>query len=113
MIVESFLVSADTVNLLQAPSRLNSIPYAGTLTLEMSATDCTAANNMKFSIQTPDGETPYTNVLIPFGGDGTNLALDSRTEIVIQLEVRAGGHVNIDMDETGTCEALVWASLSP
>ena len=100
-------------NILAAPSRLNSIPYDGTLTLEVSATVSKKNNFVAITIQTPDGEVPVLEELVPFNGyDDGNHVLHNDTEYVFTFDAPQGGHFNIDMDVTGNSTWIVRATLT-
>lgn len=103
VIKESFLLSASDTDVLDAPSRLAAIPYAGLMTIEASTTDCDATNNGVLTLQLPNGETPLQNVLIPANGVSTaDAVLKTDTELMLQFPVAAGGHVLLQYTETGT-----------
>jgi len=113
MIIESYQTSADNTDLLKAPSRLAAIPENGTLTLEVSATAGTAANNAKVTVRTAEGDVPIREVLIPANGyDTTNSVLHGSTEWVVAMPVQQGQHVQIEVDVTGTVLVFVRATLA-
>ena len=103
IITESFLTAATVTDLLEAPSRLAAIPEAGIMTLQISATQCTATNTSKVTIQLPDGSNPVKEFHIPFNGySATDGVMHDETALQIQFPVDKGGHVLISITETGT-----------
>ncbi len=103
IIKESFLLAADDTDILAAPSRLNSIPRGGLLTIEASATDCDATNFGLLTLQPPQGDIPFENLHIPANGVTTaDAVMDTDTQLLIRMEVAQGGHVLLAYDENGT-----------
>lgn len=116
-IVEFFSGSGAVTNLLSAPSRLDSLPYAGTLTLEFSATENNGSRSFAMTIQPPEGELPMDNVKIPANGfSTTDNVLHNDTETIISFpDIPQGGHFNIDIASNGSGGAqwCVRATLTP
>lgn len=111
MIVEFFRLSATDLDVLAAPSRLNSIPYNGTLILEMQAQQSDGTNQFVVSVQLPDGDVPMDNVIIPDGAvDG---ALNADDKYMIGFPVLQGGHVLVQATESGTAIMMIRATLTP
>ncbi len=106
VIKESFFLEASTADILAAPSRLNAIPRNGTLTIEMTASTLTAANQALVTLQTPDGDTPFEDLMIGFGQSSASAGLDTRTETVVKMQVAQGGHVLLSYTEVGTVAFL-------
>lgn len=102
MIKEGFQLTASNTDILAAPSRLAAIPYEGTLIVEVSCTDADGTNYGDLTVQLPDGSIPLENVPIPFSGNTGDGMLDNDTELMLEIPVRAGGHVLIDYTENGT-----------
>ncbi len=103
VIKESFLLAADDADVLAAPSRLASLPSAGLMTIEASATQCTATNNGTMTLQMPDGEIPFEGLIIPYNGySATDGIIHDDTALQVEIPVPQGGHVGIVYDETGT-----------
>lgn len=100
MIVETYLLTADNTDVLAAPSRLTSIPYNGTLIVEMQSSANDGTNNFEVTIQLPDGSTPLENVLVPAGVTSGGLNMDDKYQVA--FPVREGGHVLVSADENGT-----------
>lgn len=113
MIYESGIVSATTADLLASGSRLNSIPYAGKLTLDFLATDNDATNNFTVTIQLPNGDVPVDAQRIPCVNPSRTGSLDERQLIRFTFPAGAGGHFNIILTETGTSTVTWRAVLSP
>lgn len=105
MIVLSDFLNAATTDLLQG-TRLQTVPRSGFLIFELSTTVATATNNVKVSIQMPNGDTPLTDVLVPANsGAGVGLGiLDRRDMLRIALPVSQGGHAVLSTTLTGTCQ---------
>ncbi len=108
VIKESFLLAADSADVLAAPSRLAAIPRAGMLLIEASATDCDATNFGRLTLQPPEGDIPFENLHIPMSGlSTTDAVLDKDTQLTILLQVAQGGHVGLQYDETGTVTLVI------
>lgn len=105
VIKESYVLTADNTDILAAgTSRLASIPASGVLTIEASATDSDVATNFgTITLQLPNGETPFENLLVPANGYSTaDVVMHDDTAVQVQMEVEQGGHVTLSYDETGT-----------
>ncbi len=101
VIKESFLLVADTTDILAAPSRLAAIPKNGVLTIEASATECNATNFGRLTLQLPDGDIPFQDLHIPANGSSLlDGVLDTRTQLTVTMVVGQGGHVGLNYDET-------------
>lgn len=115
-ISETYRISGDNTDVLAAPSRLQSIPFAGSMIVEASSTASTATNNFTLTIELPNGEIPVEANIVPYNGfSATNDVLHNDTEAtyVIPIPARAiGGHVLISADETGTAVLFIRVSLS-
>lgn len=111
-IIEVFEGAADDNNIMAAPSRLNSIPYAGSLVLEMSCTQSDASNYVEVTVQMPNGEVPMEGVRVPANGyDTADDVLHNDTEFTLALPAPQGGHFNVDVNVTGTVRWLIRAVL--
>ena len=108
-IQETYLISADNSDVLKTPSRLSSIPYGGKLTVEVSASALTSANQLKLTVVTPDGDIPLDGVMIPAGSAG---ALDTRTETVYTFVVEQGNHFVLKFDVTGSVVGICRVTLN-
>jgi hypothetical protein len=113
MIVESYYLAATDSDILAAPSRLASIPYNGTLILEMVAQTFDGTNFFSVTIQLPDGSTPLDAVKISAGTGGSAAILDVDTKYVVSFPVSVGGHVLINAVETGASSFQLRATLMP
>lgn len=111
MIVETYQLAASDTDVLAAPSRLASIPYAGLLTLEFQSDVCDASNYYSLTLQLPNGDVPCDSILIPEGRNAGSI--NAEDKYVIQIPVAVGGHVTVNLVETGTSTMLVRATLNP
>jgi len=108
MIKESYLLSATTADILEAPSRLAAIPANGVMTLEFSATDCDPSNYATLTIQLPDGSNPVNDVHIPYNGvSGSHAAMYDECELAFKFGVSKGGHLLVSVTETGTVASIL------
>lgn len=114
IIKETYLLTATTADVLEAPSRLAAIPANGVMTLELSATDCDTTNYATTTIQLPDGSNPVQDVHIPYNGVSTaDVAMKDDCELQFQFSVAKGGHLLLSITEAGTVAGvLVIATLS-
>lgn len=112
MIYESGLVSATDTDVL-AGGRLNSIPYAGKLIIDLLADLGSASANYKATIQRPGGKVPVDSQLVPASGSGLDGVLDERELMRISFNVDKGGHVVLSLTETGTAVCMWRAVLLP
>ncbi len=112
MIIESGIVAATTADLLSG-GRLNTIPYAGQLTLQLSANLADATNQYTLTIQKPDGSVPIDGQLLSGEPNGATGILDSRSWLELNFTAAVGGHFQITLTETGTAVAIWRAILRP
>ncbi len=110
-IFESTLIAATNTDVLSA-GRLNSIPFAGLLTLLFLADLGNAANNYVLTIQLPDGDVPVDAQTVWASSSGLDMVMDDREYMRFTYRVRAGGHVVVSLTETGTAVCTVVASLA-
>ncbi len=111
MIVEMFRLAATDLDVLAAPSRLSSMPYNGTLILEMQAQQSDGTNQFTVTVQLPDGDVPMNAVIIPDGA--TDGAMNADDKYVIGFPVVQGGHVLVQATEAGTAILMIRATLMP
>ncbi len=111
MITETFAIIATDTDILAAPSRLQSIPYAGTLVLEVTATPATATNNMALTVEMPDGSTPVNSQIVPAGLTAGSLNTEDKWQM--SFAAAQGSHFTVGMVETGACTAVLRATLVP
>lgn len=103
IIKESYLLTASNTDIMAAPSRLASIPSDGVLTIEVSSTDNDGTNYGTVTLQTPSGDTPFENLVIPASGYSTaDGVIHDDTAIQFQMDVQQGGHVTLSYTENGT-----------
>ncbi len=102
LIKESYLLVASDADVLAAPSRLAAIPLNGILTIEASVTDCDATNRGELTLQLPEGDIPFEDLIIPYGGNTADNFMDTDTQFLITMQVRQGGHVGLAYVEQGT-----------
>lgn len=112
MIYESAVEAASNTDILNG-TRLNAIPYNGTLTLEFQANVNTAAANFTVTVQEPNGDVPIDAQLVPGTNPALDGVLDQRQLLRISFRATQGGHFNISLVETGTALAMWRAVLSP
>ncbi len=112
MIQETFLLAATNADVMSA-GRLNAIPYAGNLIIEVQSQLNDATNSYAATIQLPGGDVPVDAQNVP----GTNPALagilDERQLIRWAFPVARGGHVTLSLTETGTAVCAVRITLLP
>ncbi len=112
LIQETHRLEASNTDILAAPSRLSSIPRGGVLTLEWSALSCGTANFFTITAQTPEGDVPFEDVLVPFNGYSTNDdTLHTDTRLRYQFTASQGGHFLLSCTETGSSRLYLLASL--
>lgn len=113
-IKETYLLTGTNSDVLKSPSRLESMPATGTVTIEVSATECNATNSGQLEISTADGQTPVQTAFgyIPANGDSTSDAtLNNETEQVWSIAVEQGGHLNLNYTENGAVLTLLTVTL--
>jgi len=112
MILETAVESATDTDILNG-TRLNAIPYNGTLTLEIQADLNNATNNFTVTIQLPNGDVPVDAQLVPGCNPALGGVLDERTLVRFAFPATQGGHFNISLTETGAALCTWRAVLSP
>jgi len=112
MILETANETASDTDILNG-TRLNAIPYNGTLTLEVQANLNNATNNFALTVQLPNGDVPIDSQLVPACNPSLDGVLDERTLLRLQFGATQGGHFNISLVETGTAICTWRAILSP
>jgi len=112
MILETAVVIATNADIL-AGTRLNAIPYNGTLTLELQADLNNATNNFVVTVQLPNGDVPIDAQLVPGCNPALGGVLDERTLLRLAFPATQGGHFQISLTETGAAIATWRAILSP
>ncbi len=112
MILETANEVATNTDILTG-TRLNAIPYNGTLTLEVQANLNNVTNNFALTVQLPNGDVPIDSQLVPACNPALDGVLDERTLLRMQFPATQGGHFNISLVETGTAICTWRAILSP
>ncbi len=112
MILETATEAATDTDILTG-TRLNAIPYNGTLTFEVQADLNNATNNFTVTIQLPNGDVPVDGQLVPGCNPSLGGVLDERTLLRFAFPATQGGHFNIALTETGTALCTWRAVLSP
>lgn len=103
VIKESFRLSTSDADILRAPSRLAAIPKPGILTIEVTADSSDGTNEAQITLQLPNGEIPFEDLIVPANGFATSESvLHSDTQLTFRIPVTAGGHVLFQYTETGT-----------
>ena len=112
MIYESAVIVATDTDILNG-TRLNAIPYNGTLTLDFQASLADATNSFALTIQLPNGDVPIDGQIVPANNPALGGVLDERTLLRFTFPATQGGHFNISLTETGTAIATWRAVLKP
>ncbi len=112
MILESVVLIATNNDILNN-TRLNSIPYDGTLTFDCLADLSNATNQFHLTIQEANGDVPIDSQPVPGANPSLGGVLDERQLFRITMFVRQGSHVNIALVETGAAICTWRAVLRP
>lgn len=112
MIIESGIVAATTSDLLSG-GRLNNIPYAGRLIIQVLSNLADATNYYNLTVQKPNGDVPIDGQLVPGSNPSLAGVLDSRQYLELAFDASPGGHFMITLTETGTAVCTWRAVLSP
>lgn len=100
-IVLSDVISGTNADLLNS-TRLQTVPAGGLLTFEFQAQLSTSSNRFTVTIQLPNGDTPFNQVLVPGSNPALEGVIDDRQKIQYSAPVPQGGHVVVTLTETGT-----------
>ncbi len=112
LIQESHQLTATNTDILAAPSRLSAIPRGGILTLEWSAMLSNDVNHYTITCQTPEGDVPFEDLLVPYNGYNVgNYINHSDTRLRFQFTASQGGHFLLSCTETGDTSLILYASL--
>jgi len=111
LIQEVYRLDASNTDIIAAPSRLSSIPRGGVLTLEYTANASNASNYFTITCQTPEGDVPFEDVLVPYNGYSTDSVLHTDTRLRYQFTASQGGHFLLSATETGSSVLYLSASL--
>ena len=109
IIFESGIVTATTADLLSG-GRLNSIPYAGMLTLRFQSQFADATNSFALTIQQPGGDVPVDSQLIPGVNPALAGVLDERQLLQFTFQAPQGGHFTVTLTETGAA-VCTWQAI--
>lgn len=112
MIYETAVITASNTDVLNG-TRLNAIPYNGTLTLQFLADLSNATNHYDLTIQTPDGDVPVDSQQVPGSNPALGGVLDDRQLLQFSFPATQGGHFTVSLTETGTAIATWRAVLRP
>lgn len=112
MIYESAVVAATSADVLNG-TRLNAIPYNGTLILDFQASLADATNNYTLTIQLPNGDVPVDSQIVPGNNPALGGVLDERTLLRFSFRATQGGHFTVSLTESGTAIATWRAILRP
>lgn len=109
---ESFFLTGSDADILAAPSRLTSIPKNALMTIEASINLSNATNNGTLTLQLPNGDVPFEDLLIPANAFSVaDAVLHADTELIVKLQVLQGGHVGLAYIETGATNAIIYVSI--
>jgi len=112
MIYESAVITATNTDVLNG-TRLNAIPYNGTMTFDFLADLNNATNNWSLIIQLPNGDVPVDAQPVPGSNPALDGVLDERQLLRFTFPATVGGHFVVSLTETGVAIAMWRAVLSP
>ncbi len=112
MIFEQAIIVATDTDVLNG-TRLNSIPYNGVLTVQVSANLANATNSFALDIQLPNGDNPVSAQIVSGTNPALDGVLDERTLTQFTFPATQGGHFTISLTESGTAIAIWRAVLTP
>ncbi len=112
MIYESAVIAATDADILNG-TRLNAIPYGGTLTFDFQSSLADATNSYALTIQLPNGDVPVDGVIVPGNNPALGGVLDDRTLLRFTFPASQGGHFNVSLTESGTAICIWRAVLRP
>lgn len=101
MIYESAVIAATDADVLNG-TRLNAIPYNGTLTMDFQASLADATNSYSLTIQLPNGDVPVDSQIVPGNNPALGGVLDERTLLRFTFPASQGGHFTVSLTEAGT-----------
>ena len=111
MITETFVLKASDTDVLNAPSRLSSIPYAGKLVVEAQAATADAVNNFTLTVEMPDGTIPVNAQRVSAGA--TVAALNADDKWQMSFDANQGAHFTLAAVETGASTLILRVTLLP
>jgi len=112
VIYENNVIDTSDTDVLNG-TRLNAIPYNGTLTVDVSVDINTDLINASLTVQLPNGDVPIDSQRVVANGDGAAGVLDERTLIRFTFPATQGGHFNISLILNGAVTAVWRAVLRP
>lgn len=112
MIYETNVIVATDTDILNG-TRLNSIPYNGTITLDFLASLSDATNRYTLTIQEPSGDVPVDGQHVPGSNPSLGGVLDERQLVRFTFRASQGGHFTISLTESGTAICTWRAVLRP
>lgn len=110
MIFEQYRIAATDTDVLSG-GRLNAIPNPGTLTIRVLASASTNTNYATLTIQRPGGEVPVDSQRVVASSSGQVGSMNEREVLQFSFPAARGGHFQISLTITGTCEVAVQAIL--
>lgn len=97
------MLTGSNADILSAPSRLAAIPANGQLIIEATCTDSEATNRALITLQLPNGDVPFEDLIVPINGFfSADNVMHNDTELIISMNVGQGGHVLFSYTEVGT-----------
>jgi len=112
MIYETAVITATNTDILNG-TRLNAIPYNGSLTLDFLADLSNATNNFALTIQLPNGDVPVDSQQVPGANPSLGGVLDERQLLRFTFRATQGGHYTVNLTETGAAIGTWRAVLKP
>lgn len=112
MILEQAVITATNADVLNG-TRLNAIPYGGTLTLDFLADLANATNSWALTIQLPNGDVPVDSQIVLGSNPSLGGVLDERQLQRYTFRAPQGGHFIVSLTETGTAICTWRAVLRP
>jgi len=113
IIYETGIEAATNADILSG-TRLNTVPYIGTLTFDVICQLNDATNSFAVTIQLPNGDVPVDSQRVPGVNPALAGVLDERMLLRLTFPTGpTGGHFNISLTETGTAVCTWRAVLRP
>lgn len=112
MIVEQDVIVATDADILSG-TRLNAIPYNGTITFDFLADLANASNNWVLTMQLPNGDVPLDSQIVLGSNPALGGVLDERQLMRYTFRAPQGGHFQVSLTETGTAICTWRATLRP
>lgn len=94
-------------------TRLQTVPTGGVMTIEVGADLNNATNNFVVSVSLPDGQTPFEAIAVPATNPALDGVLDSLQSLKANFPVAQGGHVVLNLTESGTAIAMFRVTFTP